>query len=275
MILDLLVNDYTSTLLKYRNFDSYTESVLLNNQLYFSSPKNFNDPIDCKIEIRYDLGSFESVYSKHLDFLIFSKPYLSLTERKNEATIMANRIMKNINNIELRKKLNEDIFNKIDNTIGICSFSSIIDSILLWSHYSNSHRGFCLKINYQVLYNELENLFEKSKIISYLIKKVNYVDKYLELNPYTTDDVLLQIQLFTTKMKCWEYENEYRILIPELVNSKINFSENIFDSIYLGANISSPDFNRVQKILKKRKNKLPLYLANINRGKIIFEQLKY
>ncbi|MBN9226141.1 MULTISPECIES: hypothetical protein [Legionella] len=34
-------------LYKYRNFDARAISMLANNQIYFASPLDFNDPFDC------------------------------------------------------------------------------------------------------------------------------------------------------------------------------------------------------------------------------------
>src|SRR5882757_8788831 len=41
---------------KYRNWvDEYHRDVLLKNQLFLASPKDFNDPFDCRIPINYHL----------------------------------------------------------------------------------------------------------------------------------------------------------------------------------------------------------------------------
>ncbi len=34
---------------KYRSIGEYTEKLLINNELYFNDPSEYNDPFDCKV----------------------------------------------------------------------------------------------------------------------------------------------------------------------------------------------------------------------------------
>lgn len=35
---------------KFRPINEHTDSLLINNELYFNHPDNFNDPFDCKLD---------------------------------------------------------------------------------------------------------------------------------------------------------------------------------------------------------------------------------
>lgn len=35
---------------KFRHVNEHTDSLLINNELYFNHPDNFNDPFDCKLD---------------------------------------------------------------------------------------------------------------------------------------------------------------------------------------------------------------------------------
>ena len=39
--------------------------------------------------------------------------------------------------------------NQYEEDIGICCFSFNPKSILMWSHYTNNHKGVCLKFDYK------------------------------------------------------------------------------------------------------------------------------
>lgn len=46
--------DMPSILYKYRNWkDDYHKGLLTHNEIYFASPKDFNDPYDCRITERF------------------------------------------------------------------------------------------------------------------------------------------------------------------------------------------------------------------------------
>lgn len=49
---------------KYRPIDKYTDSLLRNNELYFSDPGILNDPSDCKLDYfcKYTLNDFEESF---------------------------------------------------------------------------------------------------------------------------------------------------------------------------------------------------------------------
>jgi len=81
---------------KYRSFNEFTNNIILNSSLYFSSPNDFNDPFDCQLsykdkytkrEIRdffidllkrnshenYRLKDLLKIYGKPKEFIDFSK----------------------------------------------------------------------------------------------------------------------------------------------------------------------------------------------------------
>ncbi|WP_349393654.1 DUF2971 domain-containing protein, partial [Clostridium perfringens] len=48
-------------------------------------------------------------------------------------------------------KLIEDSSKNLLNSLLICSFSECKDNILMWSHYSNCHKGFCIEYDFSKL----------------------------------------------------------------------------------------------------------------------------
>ena len=91
----------------------------------------------------------------------------------------------------------------IHNTYGMICFSSSWKNPLLWGHYAENHKGmalgfevpegFLFKVNYKT--ERFKVLFDAKK------GEVKDGEHVIE-------------RLLTTKFKDWEYEQEYRLLIP-------------------------------------------------------------
>ncbi|MCD8361456.1 MAG: DUF2971 domain-containing protein [Lachnospiraceae bacterium] len=82
----------------------------------------------------------------------------------------------------------------------VFSLSKTKDSILMWRHYVNNHTGICV----EYLLADLLDVCKKEKMY---ILPVIYVEKrefIMGTNQYG--------QAMLKKAKCWEYENEWRII---------------------------------------------------------------
>ena len=67
-------------LYKYGKFDEYTEKLFTNNEIYFSSPDEFNDPFDSRP--RYICEGNKQQVENYL-FELYRKKYPGLRKRKN------------------------------------------------------------------------------------------------------------------------------------------------------------------------------------------------
>lgn len=86
-----------------------------------------------------------------------------------------------------------DTIGKSINQKGVLSFTTTFKNLLMWSHYSNGHKGIAIKFKIDL---------GKSNIL----KKVQYVKDIGEL-------AILNSML--VKNSEWSYENEYRIITDE------------------------------------------------------------
>ena len=102
---------------KYRDINKYSLDSLVKGSLYFASPEALNDPFDCKLDIQKSL-------------LLAIKKLNSEQNRKL---------------VDLVK--DEQFYEKIQKAIsriGVCSFSLDTKNVLMWSHYSNNHKGMTI-----------------------------------------------------------------------------------------------------------------------------------
>ena len=98
------------------------------------------------------------------------------------------------------------------NKIGICCFSKTEKEILMWSHYSDSHKGLCLKFDI----NEDPNIFQ-------FLEKVKYETSIKPLNCFKEWTGRQIIDHFIVpKYDKWSYEQEVRVI---KISDEMNFNE--------------------------------------------------
>lgn len=99
----------------------------------FSSRLNLNDLFDCKVELLKPSPKELKSFVKQLQ-----KPY-----KRDLATLTSKGKLTLEGEVYLQKLV--DNFEKQIDSYSIISFSSKPDSNLMWSHYANSHHGFCIE----------------------------------------------------------------------------------------------------------------------------------
>lgn len=166
---------------QYRSGEEYDLKNIRNNAIWASAVERFNDPYDCDFNVRL-------IEEKYHYF-----------ERMNRPKEM----------LDTTLKLREGVLNLRRSTTVSC-FSEKNDSILMWSHYSDKHKGIC------VCY-DLSDLLRLKK----LFLPVWYKEE--KINPYEKQDdgeIIMNPrikEIFIQKSLDWEYEKEWRIInfLPE------------------------------------------------------------
>lgn len=197
--------------------------MLIENKIWFGSAKDFNDPFDCQLKSKTE-------YDKNDIILLINRLPTNEIEKAN--------LISNIDNFainEYENLVNNAMKHKA-NKAGITCFTSREDDLLLWTHYANSHTGICLK------FDVLKSL--ETFALPIIVK---YVNKYPEYN-YIKDykDELIDF-MFQTKSLDWEYENEYRILKPEI--GEYDFNKDALVELIFGVNASNESIERYKDIL--------------------------
>lgn len=82
---------------------------------------------------------------------------------------------------------------------------------LMWSHYADSHRGFCIEYDFNSLKDEVLPLPIVYSENRPLIPWKAAIDRAPESFKEATADLTLGL---LTKDQSWEYENEWRVLLP-------------------------------------------------------------
>ncbi|MEO7210383.1 MAG: DUF2971 domain-containing protein, partial [Chitinophagaceae bacterium] len=135
-------------LYKYRNWvEEHHKNVLFKNELYFTSPHEFNDPFDCRIA--QNLSLLDTI-EKARDFAVkCSKEYI--LENENQIEEFAEKLLNNP--FEIQKKYDDLNFKGKSDYYGVLSLSKTWKSILMWSHYAKCHEGFCIGLWLDKIHN--------------------------------------------------------------------------------------------------------------------------
>lgn len=220
----------TECLYKYLDVNGAL-SMILNKELQFTNPNNFNDPFDCHpglfdydVPEGYTRGWWPKSYIKEK----------AICDSSNE-----------------RRR------------VWVCSLAKRHDSMLMWSYYTN-HKGICIGLNKEIhthflCSSSLGNIFFDNV-------EVNYRDVMEKPNGITGAPYMYQL---STKSTEWQHEQEIRHIIldphpwithrmvrpttkdEEILWTEVRFYPNLpcdcFDSVYLGARISEFDKLRILK----------------------------
>jgi len=336
-------NRYLPTsLYKYYADTAYNAYDVREKKLWIASPNSFNDPFDCKIG--FDSEKLEKAYlirliqksiresseldtkkcfsrqdlhrikSSYIDDRIFfrtgSEDYETakseifaekderyrwsvekvLTEKVAEASVLVNGLIEDNIRVACFSRLRP--------------FYEFNKQISMWSHYSNNHKGFCVKFNIEEL---CKNLTLKELTVQYSNPRAknNYFNERLLLAiksgifpvNYSSDRVSIPIsgfefradslflksktptehqeklyRSFLTKSTCWSYEREWRLILDKnvcsLYDNKIPFP--YAESIYLGCRIDR-DFRNLMIDVGADLG-IPVYQMKLDSGKFKLEE---
>lgn len=153
---------------------------------------------------------------------------------------------------------------------------------VMWSHYSDNHRGICLEFDKKEVENEIRKHFntpsKKSKIldINYREERKSYefssnlwnLDPWIRRHFWSSDidsdnkyphptDIEFKSRCF--KHQSWKYENEVRALIltdyndKDANNSRINVKlSNCLKAIYFGERTEPENIDKIYKIVQDK-----------------------
>ncbi len=236
---------------KYRDWkDLNHKKILLNLELYFNKPSDFNDPFDCQITPNYksllnERNKQEFIYGEFCRFK--QLPEMSTITWEYFKTKYEEHFEKP--DYFFREcELNDLRF--IDQRYGVASFSTIWNSILMWSHYGNKHQGFCVGFD--------EEKFIKSR--KYMNGGlVQYKNEFPDIEPNNKYDIESLFKVTHNKAEHWKYEKEYRIVkLIKYENDRIDsFPKEFIHEIILGLEISNDDRKEILDFSKT--NNIPLY----------------
>jgi len=267
--------------------------ILQKRKLKYSSPAIFNDPFDTQTKVGFDFeeSEFMEVFADELYGFFHDEKEPTLTNAVPlSKDIQAKRqIVKNSH-----RRMPKDVFKLETKTLiedSAIMFKQYIDdmntwwrqvvkasrvfcvaeehdNLLMWAHYTKDHKGAV--IEFECL-PELDTPLCVAKKIKYvtkppLIARQNEYIRYItRQDSYTLNHELSVDDLFLSKSKHWEYEQEWRVFIPPVnmenpaIPKDVDGNDILFDllpfypqeiySIYLGCKMSDENRQKIKMCL--------------------------
>lgn len=192
------INDKVTTIFKHLDWKGCI-ATLSNSKLLFNNPTSFNDPYDCY----KGLINFDNIPETYRQHIISRFSHILKTSSK----VVLEELNKTPNE-EISRMFKDKLFPKEMSDLGITCFSEDFKNLLMWSHYSDSHKGVCVGFDLRQLYTYLKG--KEPALI-----KVKYTDK-LEQIDYFVEPKKAFINCFRTRSRLWKYEKEIRIVLFQL-----------------------------------------------------------
>jgi hypothetical protein len=297
--INLKYENTPSSLYKYKSFNKNSLKLLETDKIYLARPTEFNDPFDCglkmaskdlpdnyikEIIVPYTFNALKQEYNcsyEEYDNLMRSEnvihdlakfivekdmPYISPKERDKYIEEDKKRFIE----ANLDPGLKENIY--------VTCFSETYESIVMWSHYANDHKGFCIEYDFKelgvndpvarfifpviyskTLFDMKDYLQDPNKDFGNVLK--SYMDNIKEkdiLNgitlPKLDQTVNNMVGFYNALIKSgdWAYEKEWRYIFIINTNKSVYLTVPKPKAIYLGAKILKENGEKILKIAKER-----------------------
>ncbi len=227
-------------------------TYLDNELLRYTQPIDLNDPFEC-LPKKPSEKEFTDIIKKVSELL----PKMGIPLNENAEIL------------ELEKMYRE-AYQNVNNDIGILSLTKKWNNTLMWAHYTNSHKGFCVGFDPKDEY--FQNFLSSHQKKSKTIMEVVYSDKRVEI-PMELSEKKLKFEPFITKSTDWKYEEEVRVI------STLNMSDKKIDcnpvnihlfkvphksikEIVAGANMDEKNEELIKDFCTK--NKIEFYKSKIS-----------
>lgn len=198
------------------------EDLFAKNQCYMVSPLWFNDPFDCKT-----LFTMRGSTPYHLEKFI-----KKLTGRSPSP--------KGVNVDALKQGVR-----RVVEKAGMLCLTEHRDNILMWSHYADGHRGFCIQLDMPLI---KKNLVQVTYRHDYPTFK-----EFVHLEPNDIVKFLL-----ARKSDEWAYEGEWRVILhaerglEEVKSRPVSLPPNSLTGVIFGCNMLESDRDQIRKWVSQR-----------------------
>lgn len=292
-----------NTFFKYMTVE-VTKIVLVNHQLRWSSPLLFNDPFDVQrdFNLGFDPEELKEPLVNEIMNLVSAKQIPDISShphveqlikwlRREDDADMRNKKLAVFIDRETQKAKNGDNYKKMRDQwsklipeFRILCLSEKCDIIPMWSHYSESHKGAVIELQY---IKELDSPWRVAKPIVYqgsppvLATEQEQIKSITGQKPLDSKNWEFYEPYMLTKTTDWKHEKEWRIVYFMRPGESGYYSDYRFNpreirSIYLGCEISDGDANDIISLLNYDLSHVRTYKARRleHERKLSFERIK-
>ena len=141
---------------------------------------------------------------------------------------------------------------------GVSCFSETRESVLMWSHYADEHKGACVGFSAAEL---LRSLRAKPVSPGVRLEAVRYKNAL----PVWEGRGESVGEVVATKARCWAYEREWRIFALLAAGKKQELLPETFGRVIFGARAAENDKKRLARLIVERHPSVKFLQAEISR----------
>lgn len=237
-----------------RNADKQnSRRILTDMELYFASADQFNDPFDASLPFRYDPKELtpENIFLKLLK--VGKREYPDLDEKDLYELAYERQKSGDFESGKYWKSKHPQFKKDLNEKYGLLSLSSKKDNLLMWSHYADSHKGFCVGLDKYIIFECCQGQ----------LGRVTYDDNFPFI-PLFDDSPLGMTPLLATKSTHWEYEDEYRIIKFDGSRKVVKIPEKAVLEIVIGCNMSNANKEALYQLADEKFRKAKVFETQIN-----------
>jgi hypothetical protein len=267
----------SKSVFKYRCNDQRSRDNLEKDLVWICSPTSYNDPYDSSLSITAQiltntviLEGVREIINRELASRVAPEKIDKILHASHPALALQELIMVDMDEAppEHRTKFQDDLTAQMrtweeafaktlpgshKHSLKVCSFSATQFSIIMWSHYSNHHRGFC--IEYDTASLPSEHLFASMLYpVIYSERLFDGTNYYLAaIRNQKTFNILFPALAALYKSPEWSYEKEWRLVIPaNLVPEASPWGVPTPKSVYLGSRMPEEDKQPILEICRRK-----------------------
>lgn len=242
----------------------HARRMVVDGEIYFSSPLSFNDPFDCPCYASLK-GRDDEVLAKLVQMSKERFPEMSDVDIRADAE---KRLLRFQHDSDFQREFEAQTLSEHHASRGVFCLSEECISIPMWAHYADQHRGICLEFDLP----RIQVAFPPTSKVQYPLA----VDAYNAIDTFLSSDeaaVMRLSQSFLTKAREWEYEQEWRI-ISDSVGTK-NLPNECLTSVILGCRAPKECEELLASWMRERKTPFAIRraVANIPKMRLDIEDV--
>lgn len=250
------LDDLPPTIYKYRSWtEDYHKEILKEQIVFMAQPSSFDDPLDCKLQKRYDLLTGQDIYNKYLEDSKRENPIWTRQQHRKYARDWSKKSP--LRDPEYIKKIQKTHFVEFDKRMGVLSLTGNPAIIRMWEEYAENHQGFCVG-------------FEPKKMFKHLGGggKVFYCEQLPVILPFDSIEKEHLTQVFSKETK-WSFEEEYRThkfySHPATIQDrKINLPKDCYKELIFGAHMSETNREEIILVCKEQNLDVEFFVEKNN-----------
>lgn len=277
-----MTQNIPSRLYKYKNFSVNSLDLLVSDSLYFADPTTFNDPLDCNPSLINDIDDAEELnailhklvkenHQKELEKAAKKIKYRGPRTLEKIETLGESEAQRLINNIAENVDFNGGDFGESASyhikryllknyEVGVLSLAKKFNCPLMWSHYADQHKGFC--IGYDVSENNSTDIYPVNYKGKRFIRTQQVHDMLFGSSHNLRSAAKKEIDkvILLSKAPSWKYENEYRVISNQgLQDSQFRLSD-----ITFGLRFKDSAKFSVMRALQSRQGEIDFYEISLS-----------